>query len=521
MDVFRTIQTDGERQNINRIVFLPPANNDLGNAPSPYAEAARNNDGAPLTWQWKVAKYQESIKVTSRQTYLAQKRLQSPTSRQNEPSIELRAGPTQSAEREDIDRASLTQENTLARSDSHTVQDDARSDFFSIRKNVNDGTNESVMEHVQTTMSSDVVATPERTIQPEEAGSSDARVESHNDQTGIITKQARTKILPRSKLALGPARRVGISKKFSTVRPVFLKDLEESKKKAKELSKDHSLIQSVITEGDSVHEDSISIAAPTTITNVAETTAGFESIAPPPAYRFTLAELTSIATLLNDNDDNGPFQYETDYNMRQPLVSVLAIVRRVGQLEYVKDWKAGYNKQMGRCEVVIQDSQGYTLKVVLQGLCAEMWAGFHDITDQSASSYGFSAADDQSGYLDSRSYFDFDKGFDSSSMLAKREDLRLMPLQEGDVVHLDKLRMMRKSNQQKQRLQSRQDANEGVIQQDSTNIYAVASEAHRSTLEVCWRSTGHRRKMFDAHLPYIDGRCDAIYKLHQSWLSFQ
>ncbi|PWN36730.1 uncharacterized protein FA14DRAFT_159125 [Meira miltonrushii] len=516
MDVIRTIQPDGERQNVERIVFLPPAYNDLGNAPSPYAEAARSNDGAPLTWQWKVAKYQESLKITSRETYIAQKRLQPQANRPSEPSNEISVSTAQIVEQGDADRASLAQEDTLTRSGTRTIQDESVPDSLSVRKNLNDQSNESAPEHAQTTVSSVAAAAPERTIEPEESDPSDAHAESHNDQPNISTKQTRSKNLPRAKLALGPARRVGISKKSSTVRPVFLKDLEESKRKARESPKDQSLMQSIINESESGQDDLVSIAAPTTITNVAETTAGFESIAPPPAYRFTLAELTSIASLLNDNDDTRPGQYENDYNMHQPLISLLAIVRRVGQLEYVRDWKAGYNKQMGRCEVVIQDGQGYTLKVVLQGLCAEMWAGFHDITDQSASSYAFSAADDQSGYLDSRSYFDFDKGFDSASMLAKREDLRLMPLQEGDVVHLDKLRMARKSNQ---RLQSRQDATE--VEQNGTSLYAIASETNRSTLEVCWRSTGHRHKIFDAHLPYIDGRCDAIYKLHQSWLSFQ
>lgn len=510
MEIIQTIQTEGDGQTIDRIVFLPPPSSDLSDAPSPYAEAARSNDRAPLTWQWKVAKYQESIKVTSREAYIAQKRCRLQASSSNETHLAIPVNITRPVEQE-------KQENTLTRSADHTIQPESISDSLSLRKSFDDRSTHSVMEDTQLTASDGVDAAPQKIAEPEEAVPRNAQNESHNVQSNVANKQTRTKSLSRSKLTLGPARRVGISKKFTTARPVFLKDLEESKRKAKE----NSLIQSIIDENASVQDDQLSVAAPTTITNVAETTAGFESIAPPPAYRFTLAGLTGIATLLNDSDNHLTTQHENDYNMHQPLISVLAIVRRVGQLEYVKDWKAGYGKQMGRCEVVIQDGQGYTLKVVLQGICAEMWAGFHDVMDQSASSYAFSAADDQSGFLDSRSYFDFDKGFDASSMLAKREDLRLMPLQEGDIVHLEKLRIIRKSNQHNKRLQSRQQITEDVIAQDSTNLYAIASESNRSTLEVCWRSTGHRHKVFDAHLPYIDGRCDAIYRLHQSWLSFQ
>ncbi|MCO5589910.1 hypothetical protein L7F22_043879 [Adiantum nelumboides] len=520
MDVIRTIQADEERQSAKRIVFLAPASRDLGDAPSPYAEAARNNDSTPLTWQWKVAKYQESIKVTSRETYIAQKKLKIQTNLSTEPLIGIPASTSEPVEQENKERASLVQENTLTKSGSRTIQSESISDSFSMEKNVNDRSIESTVDDAQTTTSRGINAAQETIVEPEEAGPSEIHhVELSKEQPNVAIKQTRTKSLPRSKLALGPARQVGISKKSSTIRPVFLKDLEESKRKAKELVKDKSMIN----EQESVQDDIFSIAAPTTITNVAETTAGFESIAPPPAYRFTLAELTNIVTLLNDNDNHYTMQRENDYNMHQPLISILATIRRVGQMEYVRDWKAGYGKQMGRCEVIIQDGQGYTLKVVLQGICAEMWTGLHDVTDQSASSYAFSAAavDGQSGNFDSRSYFDFEKGFDSSSMLAKQEDLRLMPLQEGDIVHLDKLRVIRKSNQQNKRLQSRQDTTQDVTDQDSTTLYALASEANRSTLEVCWRSTGSRQKVFDAHLPYIDGRCDAIYKLHQSWLSFQ
>lgn len=518
MDVIRSIQISQERPKVDRIVFLPPSSHDLGDTPSPYAEAARSHDDTPLTWQWKVAKYQESIKATSRQTYIAQQKLQSQASRPIGRFTEAIVSAKQTLDRDNVITAISAQEKSATILVHQKARIDSFSNTISLQEHIHDDSSHSALEDVLQTASKDKDAIPEKVSESAESSRTEVPIEPNDNRKDTISKETRAKSLPHSKLALGPARRVGISKKSSTTRPVFLKDLEESRRNAKELVKGKSINRIANNEGDSQCDDTISIAAPTTVTNVAETTAGFESIAPPPSYRFTLAGLTSIASLLNENENLSPAQHSDNLHLQQRLISVLAIIRRVGQLEYVRDWKGGYGKQMARCEVVIQDGQGYTLKLVLQGICADTWAGFHDVTDRSASS---NTADDQSGYLDSRSYFDFDKGFDASSMLAKREDLRLMPIQEGDVVHLDRIRVLKRSNQQTKRFQTRQVGSDDVVEQDSTNIYTVASESHRSTLEICWRSTGHIYKTFDAHLPYIDGRCDAIYKLHQSWQSFQ
>lgn len=339
----------------------------------------------------------------------------------------------------------------------------------------------------------------------------------------ILTRQ--------NKLSLGQARRVGISKtergKQQIHRPPILRLLEE-KRKAQDA--EGPMEESDADEDDDANRSRQSTRQTTSfgLSAAADTLASFDSIPPPPVHSFALSSLTKLANLLSSPD-----HYLSHLQGGQQVgdvrhFNILVLLRRVGGIELVKNWKADKGSMIERCEVVVQDGDELTLRVVLEGDCARQWAGMPTAHSESYISLYAEPLSDKTNLdlgegqstLHSLDRSVTDTSFNTSTNV-KRTDAQLLPVQAGDVVVLNNLRLTKSDDKKRSKAWPAPPNARFSGATANTGVYAIASQGLRSSLELCWRSEPVRVQdtimNFDPALTAFDARCRAIIELAQTW----
>lgn len=242
-----------------------------------------------------------------------------------------------------------------------------------------------------------------------------------------------------------------------------------------------------------------------------------ESIPPPPIHLFSLSKITPIVSILRSPDTYLSSYHGGNLESARKF-NILALILRVGGMETCADWKAGAGKMMDRCEVVVKDLSGCSIKVVLEGECAAKWARFEPSPACDKSDTGTSMESTDASLLGAS----INEGQDMSTGLASRSTIeiqrmnQLYPLRPGDVVVMSSLLLSRPRIKRMGKRYIPSSDNK-----DSTSIHAVASPASEAQLELCWRSDVRKgqdaRRNFDQSLTAFDARCKAIHRLAQLW----
>lgn len=380
--------------------------------------------------------------------------------------------------------------------------------------------------------------------------------EQTRDKVHISRESGRASPVPKNadSAQMGPARPVGISRKGAPSRPPFLKTLKKQRLARSQIQTSW-LDQAQSSEASSSIKDaSANASRDRSFSMLASTTV--ESIAPPPPHGFLLANMTSIAQVLA-TPRNWLSEAQGGQNGHRVLrFSVLVLVVRIGPLDKVKDWKAGGDRTLDRCEVVVKDESGCVLRVKLEGTCATDWAGHkpceeshsksamyewqqhqsgrqsigrreHSLLDRTNSESMLTGAD--IGGFNARETSETESMMCDTTALFQRRANAMLPLKAGDVVALQSLRLVRS---RPRRAVSGWDAagrrraslNPLSLRAQETNggdVYAIASPSENSALELCWRNqisdVCDADRNFDPDLVAFNARCRAIYRLAAQW----
>jgi hypothetical protein len=324
--------------------------------------------------------------------------------------------------------------------------------------------------------------------------------------------------LARTKAALGPARRVGISCEDLRKRPTFLRTLERSRRhngptlgiiKAQNSDENRSdSISTGVSKAQSRKSNHI-----TMLSSDPAITTTFDSIPPPPSHNFNLSALSDIGRLLRSPGTFLSINKGGAVLGDAPSLSVLVVVTRLEPIEQITCSKtAGLRSNVvRRCEMVVRDRNRHMIKVVLEGQCASRWAD----TVGDDTSYFTNKNRHRTG-LRSQAATSLlrNQSFEDSTPQIDKQDT-LLPIRPGDVIALSDLRLSRSKSKAMEKVSSNASKDLGL------SIHLTASPTFSSSLELCWRNEmidEHDDLVnFDPSLTAFDSRCRAIYELARSW----